>query len=328
MNQLQAIITVEQLTKTFITGSSLFSTRKARQITAVDHVSFQVEKGEFLGYLGPNGAGKSTTMKMLTGLLVPTSGIIRANNTIPWKDRIRYVKNIGVVFGQKSTLWWDLPLSDSLDLIKAMYDIPTNIYSENYHVFNQLLELEEFIHKPIRTLSLGQRMRAELCAALIHNPTIVYLDEPTIGLDVVAKDRIRNFLKEINNTKGTTILLTTHDISDVEKLCRKIMIIDHGALIFEGELTGFAKKFGGKHRLIVDFDEDLNPPQANGAELVLYEGRRGTYEFDPTQVDISLLIQQITSQNAVHDIEIKKPEIEKIIRELYINGLGVNDCTD
>lgn len=315
------IVYVEELTKIFSMNSSIFHKKKNRQVVAVDHITFQIEEGEFLGYLGPNGAGKSTTMKMLTGLLVPTSGSIRAINMVPWKERVPYVKNIGVVFGQKSTLWWDLPLIDSLDLVKAMYDVPGGVFSDNYKTFSHLLGLDEFINKPIRTLSLGQRIRAELCAALIHNPAIVYLDEPTIGLDVVAKDSIRYFLKEINRTKGTTIILTTHDISDVEKLCRKIMIIDHGIIIFEGELTRFAEKFGGKHRVVIDFDEELvEPPHNQEASLVSFEGRRAVYEFDPRHVNIFSLIQNFASEHPVRDLEIRKPEIEQMIRDLYITS--------
>ncbi|UCF62167.1 MAG: ATP-binding cassette domain-containing protein, partial [Anaerolineaceae bacterium] len=198
--------------------------RERRVIRAVDGVSFTIEQGEFVGYLGPNGAGKSTTIKMLTGLLVPTSGDLQVNGRVPWRERQTHVREIGAVFGQRTTLWWDLPVIDSLELLQHIYRIPADRFQQNLQEFRGLLELDRFLSTPVRALSLGERMRADLCAALLHDPVLLFLDEPTIGLDVVAKERMRQFIRHINTHRGTTILLTTHDISDVEKLCKRVMI--------------------------------------------------------------------------------------------------------
>jgi ABC-2 type transport system ATP-binding protein len=217
----------------------LFS-REYRLIRAVDGISFDIDRGELVGYIGPNGAGKSTTIKMLTGLLVPTSGSLLVDGRIPWKERRDHVAKIGAVFGQRTTLWWDLPVVDSLELLRHMYNIPADRFRENLRDFRSLLEMDPFMETPVRSLSLGQRMRADLCASLLHDPQLLFLDEPTIGLDVVAKERIRQFILHINKQLGTTVLLTTHDLSDVEKLCKRVMIIDHGRLLYDGGLDASA----------------------------------------------------------------------------------------
>ena len=320
------IITVNQLTKYFKVsrhhrGSWSFVrnllTRESRLVRAVDGISFRIQAGELVGYLGPNGAGKSTTIKILTGLLVPSSGEVCVNGYLPWRDRQRYVGNIGAVFGQRTTLWWDLPVIESLELLRYIYDIPSAVYEQNLKAFRSLLDLDAFIDTPVRSLSLGQRMRADLCAALLHDPILLYLDEPTIGLDVVAKERIRQFIIHINRDRGTTILLTTHDLSDVEKLCERVMIIDQGRLLYDGELLHLRERFGGKRRLIVDFGEFYEDVQVPDLELVSREGVRVTYQFDRGEVTASELINRLSQRYRIRDLQVKEPEIEETVRRIY-----------
>ena len=288
-----------------------------RQIEAVKQVSFGLKPGELVGYLGPNGAGKSTTLKVLTGLLVPTSGNVVVDGRIPWKNRTTYVAQIGAVFGQRSTLWWDLPVIDSLEVLQAMYRIPTLRFRDNLEMFGKLLELDEFINTPVRSLSLGQRMRADLCAALLHEPKLVFLDEPTIGLDVVAKERIREFIRYINRERGTTILLTTHDLTDVEKLCERVMILDHGQLLYDGSLEDLTNRFEGERTLLVTYAEDYLDVQFDGARLMEREGRRAVYAFDWRTLSSSDLIRKILAIYQVADLEVKRPALEQTIRRIY-----------
>lgn len=317
MNQM---IEVAHVTKIFRNQVSLFKKRELTENLAVDNISFSVSAGEFLGYLGPNGAGKSTTLKMLTGLLVPTSGTVRVNGFVPWKERTKYVKNIGAVFGQRSTLWWDLPVIDSLEMIRHMYEVPPSVYKKNIQQFTDLIALDELLKKPVRTLSLGQRMRAELCAALVYEPKLLFLDEPTIGLDLVAKDHIRTFLAQINKTRGTTIVLTTHDLSDVEKLCRSIIIIDRGQLVYQGNLPSLTRMVGGKYRLVADVEEQPEIFEISGADQISIVGKRITIEFESQNDHISEIMKQLTSRYTIRDIEVKKPEIERIVRDIYEKG--------
>ena len=222
---------------------SFFSTEYVIK-KAVDDISFEINDGEIVGYIGANGAGKSTTIKMMTGILTPTNGIVTVNGIVPYENREKNAKNIGVVFGQKTQLWWDLPISETFSLLKDIYDISDNDFEERMNFFKKVLGLEEFFLNPVRTLSLGQRMRADLAAALIHNPKVIYLDEPTIGLDVVVKESVRKAIKEINKKYGTTIILTTHDLNDIEELCNRIIIIDKGKKIYDGEIEGVKEKYG------------------------------------------------------------------------------------
>jgi ABC-2 type transport system ATP-binding protein len=324
------IIQVQSLTKTYkvlerLPGwggaiHNLFHPRY-RQVEAVKQVSFGLQPGELVGYLGPNGAGKSTTLKVLTGLLVPTSGNVTVDGRIPWKNRTSYVSQIGAVFGQRTTLWWDLPVMDSLEVLQAMYRIPLQRFQENLKHFSQLLEMDEFINTPVRSLSLGQRMRADLCAALLHEPKLVFLDEPTIGLDVVAKERIREFIRFINRERGTTILLTTHDLSDVEKLCERVMILDRGQLLYDGKLDQLTNQFEGERSLLVTFAEDYSDIQVEGARLVEKDGRRAIYSFDWRSLSSSEMIRRILTNFKVDDLEIKHPELEQTIRRIYEEGL-------
>ncbi|MGE5603521.1 MAG: ABC transporter ATP-binding protein, partial [Nitrososphaerales archaeon] len=229
-------------------------TREFSTVHAVDGVSFDIQAGELVGYLGPNGAGKSTTLKMLTGILVPTSGHLLVDGRVPWQQRREHVYHIGAVFGQRTGLWWDLPVVESMDLLRHIYRVPEPRYRQNMVLFAHLLGLDELLDKPVRSLSLGQRMRADLAAALLHDPKLLFLDEPTIGLDVVAKERIREFIRTVNRERGTTIILTTHDLGDVEKLCERVIMIDRGKIMYDGALETLRRRFGEGRVLVVDFD--------------------------------------------------------------------------
>jgi len=321
-----SIITVKQLSKHFkvfkhhrgTLGAirNLFS-REYNLVRAVDEISFQIQPGELVGYIGPNGAGKSTTIKMLTGLLVPTRGDINVRGQIPWKERQNFVSRIGAVFGQRSTLWWDLPVIESLSLLQHIYKISEPRFSQNLDEFRELLELDPFLDTPVRSLSLGQRMRADICAALLHNPELLFLDEPTIGLDVVAKERIRQFILHINRMRGTTVLLTTHDLSDVEKLCERVMIIDHGKVLFDGQLGTLRERFGGKRKLIVEFADNYANYDVEGAEIIDRDGARVTYSFARGSITASKLIGRLSDKYRIHDLGVREPEIEGTIRRIY-----------
>jgi ABC-2 type transport system ATP-binding protein len=259
-----AIIEVEQLSKAFrikqrrpgVAGAlAALVAAPVETRWAVRELSFGIEPGEIVGYIGPNGAGKSTTVKMLTGILVPTEGRLSVLGLDPSTQRREHAGHIGVVFGQRTQLWWDLPLEESFDLLRAIYRIPADRYRANLKRFRALLEMDEFLRTPVRQLSLGQRMRGDLAAALLHDPPVVFLDEPTIGLDVVAKERIREFLLTANREQGVTILLTTHDMGDIEKLCRRVMIIDHGRLLYDGPLDQIRERYGRHRTLVVDLQE-------------------------------------------------------------------------
>ncbi len=286
-------------------------------VRAVDGISFSVQRGELVGYLGPNGAGKSTTIKMLTGLLVPSSGELEVNGCVPWREREKYVASIGAVFGQRTTLWWDLPVIESLELLQHIYRIPGDRFRQNFAEFRELLALEPFLHSPVRSLSLGQRMRADLCAAMLHDPVLLFLDEPTIGLDVVAKARIRQFIAHINQERSTTVLLTTHDLSDVEKLCKRVMIIDHGRLLFDGALQTLQDRFGGKRELVVDLAETYATVTVEGAEVLEHNGLRVTYQFDRQIVSASDLIGRVSARYRIVDLSVREPEIEATVRRIY-----------
>lgn len=299
-------------------------TQEVTVVKAVDEISFHIPKGELVGYLGPNGAGKSTTLKMLTGLLVPSGGHIDVNGFLPWKDRQRYVSRIGAVFGQRSTLWWDLPVVQSLELLQHIYKIPNDVFISNFEEFKNLLDLEPFLGTPVRSLSLGQRMRADICAALMHNPDILFLDEPTIGLDVVAKERIREFIAHINKDRGTTVVLTTHDLADVQKLCQRVMIIDHGQLLFDGQLDNLQNRFGSKRQLTVDFSESYEDVSIEGAEVINHDGRQASYAFSKQELSASELIGRLSSKFSISDLTVLEPDIEETIRRIYEHKLLEN----
>jgi ABC-2 type transport system ATP-binding protein len=317
VNHLQKHFKVTKHHRGFLGSLRNLVTQETALVRAVDGISFSIEPGELVGYLGPNGAGKSTTIKMLTGLLVPSGGELFVKGFVPWRERQSYVAHIGAVFGQRTTLWWDLPVIESLDLLKHIYSIPPGQYEANLREFRELLELDPFLNTPVRSLSLGQRMRADLCAALLHNPPLLFLDEPTIGLDVVAKERIRKFILHTNRARGTTILLTTHDLSDVEKLCERVLIIDHGKLLYDGSLATLSDRFGGKRELVVDFAESYPDTEVEGAEIVEMDGSRVTYRFERGVVAASDLIGRLSARYRIRDLQVREPEIEATIRRIY-----------
>ncbi|MCP4541274.1 MAG: ATP-binding cassette domain-containing protein [Chloroflexi bacterium] len=299
-------------------------TREYKLVRAVDNVSFEIKAGELVGYIGPNGAGKSTTIKMLTGLLVPTGGDLWVNGRVPWKERQAHVATLGAVFGQRTTLWWDLPVIESFDLLQYIYKIPPDRFRQNMDEFRQLLDLDPFLDTPVRSLSLGQRMRADICAALLHDPTLLFLDEPTIGLDVVAKERIRQFILHINRDHGTTVLLTTHDLSDVEKLCERVMIIDQGRLLFDGKLDALREQFGGKRELLVYFAQEHESVAVDGAQIVERDGTRVTYQFQRGDITASELIGRLSDNYRIRDLQVREPEVEETVRRIYEERLLEN----
>jgi len=290
-------------------------------VKAVDGISFEVDEGQIMGYVGPNGAGKSTTIKMLTGILVPTSGEIEVDGLIPYKSRKENARRMGVVFGQRTQLWWDLPVIESFQLLRRIYRVPIDRYKRNIELFDDLLNIGEFINTPVRKLSLGQRMRCDLAAALLHDPPTLYLDEPTIGLDVVAKQRVRDFLKGINSEFKTTIILTTHDLSDVEKLCDRMMIIDHGKIIYDGTVTEIKQRYGKNRRLVVDLAGDYSEIAVPGAETVQQLDHRVWFQFDRDKISASQLITQITEKYEIIDLTVEEPEIESIVAGIYEEGI-------
>lgn len=329
------MIHVENLTKEFKiykkqpgfmgTVKGLFS-REAEVKTAVDNISFHIDEGEIVGYIGANGAGKSTTIKMMTGILVPTSGKCVVNGIVPYKERQKNGKQIGVVFGQRTQLWWDLPLTETFSILKEIYEVSDEDYKKRMQFFNEVLEINEFINSPVRTLSLGQRMRADLAAALINNPKILYLDEPTIGLDVIVKENIRKAIKEINKEYKTTVILTTHDLSDIEELCNRIIIIDKGKAVYDGSIDEIKEKFGYM-RSVQTFVKDIKAAkQINIAkEFRMSEEDVTTsikensviVNFNRNKISISDIVAHIMSKVQVIDINIKETEIEEIVKKIY-----------
>jgi ABC-2 type transport system ATP-binding protein len=294
-------------------------------LRAVDGVSVTIEPGEMVGYIGPNGAGKSTSVKILTGILVPTSGEVRANGHVPYRERSAYTRTIGAVFGQRTQLWWDIAVVESFRLLKRIYNVSDADYRARMARFDEILELNRYLHQPVRKLSLGERMRCDVAAALIHNPPLLFLDEPTIGLDLLAKESIRLFLKEVNRTFGTTILLTTHDLSDIEELCRRLMIVDHGRILFDGPLSGLKGMLGRQHQIrfeLKDRDqgiliEALNLPSVRCERL---DELTYTLSFDFDGYASGDLIRRVVAAADVRDIVIEQESIEQIVRRIYTEG--------
>ena len=296
--------------------------RDYKTIAAVDRVSFSIERGEMVGYIGPNGAGKSTTIKMLTGILVPTSGEIRVNGYVPFRQRRQYVKTIGVVFGQRTQLWWDIAVIESFKLLRRIYDVPQRDFEARMDRFDQILNIRDYLHTPVRKLSLGERMRCDLAAALLHNPPLLFLDEPTIGLDVVAKDHIRQFLRAINREFRTTVLLTTHDLDDIEELCRRIMIIDHGRVLYDGPLADLKQRLLRTKQIKFVLKDRA---QASSIAVFCRDGLEAeqvdelTYRirFDRVKVSTSDLIREILANVEVRDLLIEDEPIEEIVKRIY-----------
>ncbi len=289
---------------------------------AVKDISFSIEEGEMVGFIGPNGAGKSTTIKMLSGILYPDKGSIRVNGFTPYKQRKDYVGSIGVVFGQKSQLQWDLPVIDSFELLKAIYRIPEERYQKNLHRFTDMLDMAGFINQPVRQLSLGQRMRADIVAALLHSPKIVFFDEPTIGVDVVGKETIRNFICELNERDKVTMIFTTHDMQDIEKTCKRLVIIDKGSKVYDGSLSGIRDTYGTTRQLDVEFTADCTVAPIDKVEIRELDapgGRKKRFLFENREVQIDSLMSTLLTTYHIRDLTVSEPEIEGLIRKIY-NG--------
>ncbi|MEV5680207.1 ATP-binding cassette domain-containing protein [Streptomyces sp. NPDC052179] len=312
-----------------------FLRRERHEVRAVDGISFRVPRGEMVGYIGPNGAGKSTTIKMLTGILTPSGGSLRVAGIDPSRERTRLAHRIGVVFGQRTTLWWDLPLRDSYRLMHRMYRIPDRRFRENLDRCVELLDLGELLEVPVRQLSLGQRMRGDIAAALLHDPEVLYLDEPTIGLDVISKAKVRQFLRDLNEERSTTVLLTTHDLTDIEQLCKRVMVIDHGRLMYDGALAGLHEVGESERTLVVDLERELPPidldsgtgPGAgaaaggtgSGVRVVKVEGPRQWLSF-PASVSAAPLVARIAAEYPLVDLSVREPDIEAVIAKMYASA--------
>jgi viologen exporter family transport system ATP-binding protein len=293
--------------------------RRTRVVAAVDDIALIVERGEMVGYIGPNGAGKSTTLKMLTGVLYPSAGQVRVCGLEPVPQRTRLARRIGVVFGQRSQLWWDLPLRDSFALLRHVYAVPAMEHAGRLAHCRRLLDLDTFLDVPVRQLSLGQRMRGELTAALLHGPEVLFLDEPTIGLDLVSKQSVRAFLAALGAAGDTTIVLTTHDLADIERLCRRLVVIDQGRIVHDGSLDELHARYGSRRRLVVDLDEPLAIPltlPGVTVESTQANGRRITYALDGTTA-AGDLVSRLAEAAALRDISVLEPDIEDVVARLY-----------
>ncbi|MFJ7152703.1 ATP-binding cassette domain-containing protein [Streptomyces sp. NPDC100445] len=314
---MDGFIALEQVEKVFqVRRKTGFLKRERREVRAVDSLSFTVARGEMVGYIGPNGAGKSTTIKMLTGILTPSAGRLRVAGIDPARERTRLAHRIGVVFGQRTTLWWDLPLIDSYRLAHRMYRVPDARYRQNLDRLVELLDLGDLLDVPVRQLSLGQRMRGDIAAALLHDPEVLYLDEPTIGLDVVSKARVREFLREVNAERGTTVLLTTHDLQDIEQLCSRVMVIDHGRLVYDGSLAGLHLAGESERTLVVDLERELPPVEVASARVVRVEGPRQWLAF-PAGQSAAPLVADLAARYPLVDLSVREPDIEAVIARMY-----------
>jgi len=289
---------------------------------ALDEFDLSVGTGEVHGFLGPNGAGKSTTIKMLTGILVPTAGRVSVAGLEPSRKRIELARRIGAMFGQRIQLWWDLPLRDSFELLRHIYRIPADRHRANLARFREVLELDPFLDTPVRQLSLGQRIRGELTAAMLHGPELLFLDEPTIGLDVVAKQRVRNFLVEINREDGVTVMLTTHDLGDIERLCNRLLVIDHGSLIWDGGIPELKERYGGERTLVVDLEEPAPPLEVEGAVVDRVDGPRQWLRFRGSASELTARVAQAAR---LVDLQVAEPDIEEIVRRIYARPEEVSD---
>lgn len=326
------IITANNLEKTFrrarrvegrLGGLRTFFSREFETTQAVSDVSFSVEEGELVGYLGSNGAGKPTTIKMLSGILVPTSGSVDVAGLVPWEQRERNALNIGVVFGQRTQLWWDLPLIDSMRIVARLYGVDESRFKTNLRRLSDQLELDRFLNTPVRQLSLGQRMRGDLAAAMLYEPRILFLDEPTVGLDVVARERLRQFVEITNREQRTTIMLTTHDLADVERLCKRIIFIDSGRVLYDGPIDELKRRYAPYRELHVTLAPDGEPvtldlPQ--GVDVLRDETTRLDLRFDPQHVAVTDLIARIIATRSVSDLAIVEPELERVVREIEESG--------
>jgi ABC-2 type transport system ATP-binding protein len=291
--------------------------RRHRTVRALDGISFSIEPGELVGYIGPNGAGKSTTVKVISGILVPDSGRVEISGVIPWEERTKHVNDIGVVFGQRTQLWWDLPVVESFDLLRDIYRIPADRYAASRDEMIDRLDLSALLDVPVRQLSLGQRMRCDLAASLLHSPEILFLDEPTIGLDAVSKLAVRDFVKHLNRDHGVTVILTTHDMDDIEALCTRVMVIGDGKILSDGTIQDLRQRVSSERRLIVDLENEGETIVEDRAEMVRQDGHRVELRFRPEETSAAELISRITAQHAVRDLFVENPPIEEVIAQIY-----------
>jgi len=298
--------------------------RVPTEVVAVADVTFAVERGEMVGYIGANGAGKSTTIKMLTGILTPTGGEIFCNGFVPYRDRTRYVASIGVVFGQRTQLWWDIAVVESFKLLKEIYGVSDSEYRARMALFDKVLGIEAYLHQPVRKLSLGERMRCDLAASLLHRPPLLFLDEPTIGLDVVAKANVREFLQEINRAEGTTVLLTTHDLSDIETLCRRVIVIDHGRLLFDGPLASLRDRILPVTSVVFDVKRAPDPADLvfNGLQAREIGSHRYSVDIDRRTISPASAVKEIVNRFDVADLSIQEPQIEEVVKRIYREGVA------
>ncbi|MFE6511367.1 ATP-binding cassette domain-containing protein [Nocardioides sp. NPDC057767] len=312
-----SLIEVRDLSREFTIRKRAGGFRRTSVVKqAVHDLSFEIDAGEMVGYIGPNGAGKSTTIKMLTGILVPSGGSARVADLEPSRQRRELARRIGVVFGQRTSLWWDLPLRDSFELLRRIYRIPDQTFRRNLDDHVALLDLGDLMDTPVRQLSLGQRMRGDIAAALLHDPEILYLDEPTIGLDVISKGRLREFLRSLNHERGTTLMLTTHDLQDIEALCDRVIVIDHGTAVFDGPLSSLRLNGDASRTLVVDLVDEAPAIAVEGAQVVKVEGPRQWLSF-PAGASAAPLVAQVAAAYDVADLSIHEPAIEDVIRQLY-----------
>jgi ABC-2 type transport system ATP-binding protein len=319
-------IAVQDLSKTYrvaerrrgLLGAArgLFS-RPHRHIDALRSVSFSLEEGELVGVIGPNGAGKSTLIKILCGILEPSSGYCEVDGLVPWNERILHVARIGVVFGQRTQLWWDLPVIDSFELLRDIYRVPEAKFRPTAEALIYLLKIGQLLHQPVRQLSLGQRMRCDIAAAMLHSPSILFLDEPTIGLDANSKLALRNFIKSLNRDRGVTVILATHDMHDIEALAERVLIIGNGQILRDGPIAEMRAQTSGERRLIVDFSEDVGDVMMEGTTILRRTGRRIEFAFDPRVTAAHTLIARLTTEHGIEDLSIEEPTIEELIAKFY-----------
>ncbi len=291
--------------------------RDYKLIQALDDVSFSIAEGEIVGYIGPNGAGKSTTIKVMSGILVPDSGQCQIMGHTPWQSRREYVRHIGVVFGQRTQLWWDVPLRDSFDLLRDIYSIPADEYKQTLDMLIETIALGEFINTPLRQLSLGQRMRAEIAASLVHKPRILFLDEPTIGLDAVSKLAVRQFIKTINAERKLTVILTTHDQNDIAALTDRVILIGRGKILHDGSMAKIRQRFDHYRTLTVMFSAHKTPVELAGAQLLSWSGERAVYRLDTAKTTVSAAIRELSKSLHIVDLTSENPPVEEIIAGLY-----------
>jgi len=329
---MEPLIKVRDLTKDYrlirkregVKGGLIDLVRPRHELLrAVESVSFDIPAGQMVGYIGANGAGKSTTIKMLTGILTPTSGTVTVGGLVPWKQRLQYTRHIGVVFGQRTQLWWDLAVVESFRLLKKIYEVDDATYDRQMKIFDDLLEVNQFLHQPVRKLSLGQRMRCDLAAALLHRPRVLFLDEPTIGLDVLAKENVRVFLREICEREGVTVILTTHDLGDIEQLCKRVIIIDKGKVHFDGELDDLRRRVGRRVRMTIELRDSATSGELAAITAGLpvtwedAEGLRHHAEFNRAEVPGAEVIKRLVNERHVSDLHMAEPGIDEVVREIY-----------